>query len=213
MTNRYFQVRYHPHPNRSKVWRAICEYLASFIPADGTVLELGSGYCDFINQISTKTKYALDINPEVEAHCADDVQFILADNNDINIPDNSVDVVFASNFFEHLHDEERAYMLDQIARLLSDHGLLILVQPNFRYSYKHYWDDYTHVKAYTHESLPDMLASNGYTIRRVEKRFLPFSFKSKLPANYWLTKLYLAMPWRPNAAQMLIIAEKIPHHV
>ena len=100
----------------------------------------------------------------------------------------------------------------QLDYVLRPGGKLILVQPNYYYAYRKYWDDFTHVKPYTHESLADMLRCNDYDVLRVEKRFLPFSFKSWMPTSYLLTKLYLGLPWRPWAGQMLVVGEKRAPH-
>jgi hypothetical protein len=71
---------------------------------------------------------------------------------------------------------------------------------------REYWDDYTHKKAFSHVSLVDFLVANGFKIVRVEKRFIPFSLKSRLPKSYLLTKLYLMLPFRIFAKQMLVVA-------
>ena len=47
----YFDARYKPHPGRTRVWKAIAEYLQEFVPASSRVADVGAGYCDFINQI------------------------------------------------------------------------------------------------------------------------------------------------------------------
>lgn len=65
------------HPGRSRVWRAICEYLQPLVPAEATVMDVGAGYCDFINQIRAREKYAVDLNPETSRWCASDVRFVL----------------------------------------------------------------------------------------------------------------------------------------
>jgi hypothetical protein len=57
-------------------------------------------------------------------------------------------------------------------------------------------------------SLSDFLLSRGYKILALEKRFLPFSFKSRIPKSYLMTKLYLASFWRPFAGQMLVVAQR-----
>lgn len=204
--SRYFQVRYTYDPRRRRVWKAICEYLQREIPREGTVLDLGAGYCDFVNQIEAARRYALDQDPASRAHCAAGVEFLCADVADIPLPDGSVDVAFASNLLEHLVDEARERLLGALERVLKPGARLILVQPNYYYCYRRYWDDFTHVKPYSHESLPDLLAAKGYLVERVEKRFLPFSFGGILPKSYLLTRLYLALPWRPFAAQMLVVA-------
>jgi hypothetical protein len=64
------------------------------------------------------------------------------------------------------------------------------------------------VRAFSHVSLSDFLVSRGYRLLRVEKKFLPFSFKSLLPKSYWMTRLYLASFWRPLAGQMLVVAQR-----
>lgn len=205
---KYYRIRYPFDPARKGVWKAICEYLQRYVPPASAILELGSGYCDFINQISAATKYALDINPNGAECCAPGVTFFHADAGSIPLPDQSVDVVFASNFLEHFTDEQFKVVIAEMNRVLRTGGTAIFVQPNYYYCHRCYWDDFMHVKPYSHVSLPDLLMCYDYAITRVEKRFLPFSFKSRLPRSYLLTKLYLALPWRPLAAQMLVVAQK-----
>ena len=82
----------------------------------------------------------------------------------------------------------------------------LLLQPNFRYCVREYFDDYTHRTIFTHVSLADRLRAHGFDVERVEARFLPLSFKSRLPAWPWLVDLYLRLPWRPLAKQMLVVA-------
>lgn len=204
----YYKVRYPFDPARKGVWKAVVEYLQRYIPPESAFLELGPGYCDFVNQVKAKAKYALDINPDVARYCGPDVTFFHADATRIPLPDASIDVLFASNFLEHFADEELRRVLEEMNRVLCFDGTLIFVQPNYYYCFRRYWDDFRHVKPYTHVSLPDLLMSCNYTIRKVEKRFLPFSFKSRIPRSYLLAKTYLALPWRPLAAQMLVIARK-----
>ena len=84
----------------------------------------------------------------------------------------------------------------------------MLMQPNIFYAYREYWDDYTHKKAFSHNSLCDFLASQGFIVDRVEGRFIPFSLKSRLPKSHWLTKLYLALPFRVFAKQMFVMGRK-----
>ena len=205
----YFATRYAPDPNRSRVWKAICEYLQPQVAPDSVVLDVGAGYCDFINHIHAGRKYALDRNPELSEYCAPGVKFLCAEaGGPIDIPALSVDVIFASNFLEHLSDRECSDLFDRFDTLLKKSGKIILIQPNYPYCVREYWDDFTHVKAWSHVSLADYLVSRGYRILRMEKRFIPFSFKSVLPKSYWLTRLYLHSFWRPLAKQMLIVAER-----
>jgi len=118
------------------------------------------------------------------------------------------DVVFASNLFEHLTLPDLEQTLREVRRVLKPGGKLLVLQPNFRYSYRDYFDDYTHVMIYTDRSLCDVLAAAGLEPVRVLPRFIPFSMKSRLPALTPLVWLYLRSPIRPCAGQMFIVARK-----
>ena len=205
----YFDARYKPHPGRTRVWKAIAEYLQDFIPPSSRVADIGAGYCDFINQIQAATKYAVDTNPDVARLVNPGVQFVPAASIEaIDLPEHSLDVALMSNVLEHLSHERCAVLFDRLDNLLAAEGHVIVIQPNYFYCYRRYWDDFTHVRAFSHVSLRDFLVSRGYRIVRMEKRLLPFSFESPLPKSYWLTKLYLASFWRPLAGQMLVVAQR-----
>jgi 2-polyprenyl-3-methyl-5-hydroxy-6-metoxy-1,4-benzoquinol methylase len=209
MDPNYFDSRYTHDPAREPVWKAICEYLQRFVAPSSTVMDVGAGYCDFINQIQARTKYAVDSNPETARWCAPGVQFIHATPIEaLDLPGQSVDVIMTSNLLEHLTPAQCSVLFDRFDDLLAPAGKLIVIQPNYHYCYRRYWDDFTHVRAFSDVSLRDFLHSRGYRILALEKRFLPFSFKSRLPKSYWMAKLYLASFWRPLAAQMLVVAQR-----
>jgi SAM-dependent methyltransferase len=206
---RYYKTRYVPDPRRSVVWKAICEWLQREIPSDGTVLELGAGYCDFINNIRAARKVAVDINEDVRKSAAEGVETHVGSCGHLPfVVGASVDAVFTSNLFEHLERRELRDTLSEILRVLKPGGKLLVIQPNFRYCFREYFDDYTHVAVFTDLSLPDLLAASGFEISRVEPRFMPFSLKSGLPVHPLLVRLYLRSPWRPRAGQMLVVARK-----
>jgi SAM-dependent methyltransferase len=198
------------HSGRTRVWRAICEHLQDQVGPDADVVELGAGYCDFINNIQGRTRVAVDRDSIAREMCAPGVRFVQSDVTVLDLPSESADVVFASNLLEHLTDDQLAKLFDQLAGVLRPAGKIILLQPNYYYCYRTYWDDYTHVKAFSHVSLCDYLVSKNYQVKLCVPRFLPFSFHSRLPKSYWLTKLYLLSPLRPMGAQMLVVAERRP---
>jgi SAM-dependent methyltransferase len=208
-TEKYYESRFKFDKNRTKVWKAINEYLQKHIKDNSYILDLGCGYCDFINGIKGEKKYAIDLNEEMQNYCKKNILFQAQSVLDeFNLEDNSLDVVFASNLFEHFNDHELDMLIYNISRKLKNEGILILIQPNIYYAYREYWDDYTHKKAFSHESLADFLKSNEFQIVKKQKKFIPFSLKSRLPKSYILTKLYLNSPFKPFAKQMLIIAKR-----
>ena len=118
----------------------------------------------------------------------------------------SVDFAFASNLFEHIPQEAFAQVLDGLRPKLSDRGTLNILQPNYRYASREYFDDYTHVAIYSHISLADFLTANGYEVTQVVPRFLPLTVKSRMPVSPWLIAAYLASPIKPFGKQMFIRA-------
>jgi len=211
MTTTYHAAHFTDHPQRAAVWRAIVTYLAPVVPADAAVLEVGAGYCHWINQVSARRRVALDVWPGVTAHAAPGVEAVVLDAGaglDAVAAD-SFDVVLASNVLEHFAPDVAAGVVRGIGRVLRRGGRLIVIQPNFRYAYRHYFDDYTHRAVFTDVSLPALLRAEGFAVDRVERRFLPYSMRdTRLPLASWLVRAYLASPYRPRAGQMLVIATR-----
>jgi SAM-dependent methyltransferase len=206
-SDEYFRARFVPDPGRAATWRVICRHLARWIPRDARVLDLGAGYCSFANAVDAAERHALDVHAGFAAFAEPGVRTHVGRCDDLGaFADGSLDVVFASNLLEHLAGEELEATLREVRRVLRTGGRLILLQPNFRYCVREYFDDYTHRTIFTHVSLADLLAARGFVVERVEPRFLPLSFKSRLPSWPWLVQLYLSLPWRPLAKQMLVVA-------
>lgn len=170
-------------------------------------MDLGAGYGNFINAVQCRRRIAVDTWQEMRSHVEPGVEPIVASVTDLSaVDDASVDFAFASNLFEHLPQDAMVTALAEIRRTLADGGTLTILQPNYRYAYREYFDDYTHVAVYTHVSLCDLLVANGWVIVDVKPRFLPLTIKSRLPTWPSLIGLYLKLPVRPLGKQMLIVA-------
>ena len=205
----YYKTRFTAEAGRAGVWGAIVRYLRPYVPPDGRVLELGAGYCFFINQVAARERHAIDLNDGMPGFAAAGVHTHVGSCEDLSFaPEGHFDVVMASNLFEHLDRAALSRTLAETLRVLRAGGRLIVVQPNFAYGFREYFDDYTHVAVYTHVSMPDVLRAAGFQIERVVPRLLPFSMRSGLPVWPWLVAIYLRCPWRPFAKQMLVVASK-----
>jgi SAM-dependent methyltransferase len=204
----YHESRFAPDARRDVLWRSLWRYyFRGIVPADGCVLDLGCGYGQFINEVSAKRRIALDAWPGFPRYLAPGVEAIVGDVTDLTqIGDGAVDFAFASNLFEHVTQADFAAVLETLRRKLTRTGTLTILQPNYRYAYREYFDDYTHVQVYTHVSLPDFLIAHGYEVIEVRPRFLPLTVKSRLPVWPLLIKLYLGSPIKPMGKQMLIRA-------
>src|SRR5262249_52463791 len=59
---------------RNAVWKVLCRcWFSRYIPRDARVLEIGAGYCEFINHTAAAERVAIDLNPETRLHAAPEV--------------------------------------------------------------------------------------------------------------------------------------------
>jgi SAM-dependent methyltransferase len=204
----YHETRLAYDSRRHILWKTLCDYYFQRLvnPAD-CVLELGAGYGDFINHIRCRRRIAIDLWPGMVQHLQPGVEGHVGSVTDLDVlEDQSVDFVFASNLFEHLPQAEFAKTLKALSAKMKTGATLNILQPNYRFAYREYFDDYTHVTVYSDRSLTDFLEVNGFQITEVHPRFLPLTIKSRLPVSGTLIRLYLALPLKPMGKQMLVRA-------
>lgn len=196
---------------REVVWKVLTKHLAPYVPPQAHVLELGAGYCHWINGVRAARKVAVDLWEEFPNYAAADVQPVILDVSRglLGLGEYQFDVVMASNFLEHFEPDVASQIVADVAALLRPQGRFIVMQPNFRYSYRHYFDDYTHRSIFTEVSLPNLMRSHGFRIETLYPRFMPYSMRdSSFLIRPWLVRLYLSSPIKPMAGQMLIVGQK-----
>ena len=208
--------RFNPKERKAKnlLWRTLInEFLQKYVDLDSVILDIGGGYCEFINQIKAKEKYLIDLNPDAKIYADTDVNVlninVLMVEEQVKIP-TKFNRIFISNFFEHLtNKEELIEILAFCYRYLRPGGALLIIQPNFKYAYKEYYDFIDHQLPITELSLQELLKTIGFKIDVSIPRFLPYSTKGR-PASPQLLKIYLKLPlfWNFMGAQMFIKASK-----
>jgi SAM-dependent methyltransferase len=209
----YFKTRFGYDPRRDLVWKEVVRWLQhKFIAADSRVLDVGAGYCNFINHVVARERHAVDVFSEFPKYAARGVHTHVSTCTDMSfLAADSCDVVFASNLVEHLSRPDLILFLGEIRRVLRLDGSLILMQPNFKYCSATYFDDYTHIQIFTDASLSDFLEAYGYRVTASLPRFMPVNMKStlrlRLPFLPQLVRLYLTMPFKPFAGQLLMVAK------
>jgi len=203
-------VKKYPHiQSRRGVWREIVRYVKKDCPCTESLLELGAGYCDFINQFPAETKICYEQNPDMADYADEDVNFRCDSAVTLSgVDEGSIDLVFASNFLEHLTDDEHEVIMPRIGEVLAENGQLILIQPNYNRCKDRYFDDETHQTIFSDTNIELFLCRYDFKIIKLIPGLLPFSMKSRLPKWPFLVRLYLALPFKANAAQMYIIATK-----
>lgn len=218
----YQQAVYHrrfagSERHRAQVWQTLARYFQRWIEPADTVLDLGAGYCEFINSVAAARKYALDSNPVTAAKAAPNVAVLAQQaTQPWAVPAQCVDVVFSSNFFEHLTGkQDLAFCLAEAHRVLRPRGRLIALGPNIRFCFDRYWDFIDHSLPLSDRSMVEAVELAGFEKALVIPRFLPFSMSDRVPHWPWLVTLYLrlSLAQRLWGKQFLVIARKPPRVV
>jgi hypothetical protein len=198
-------------PRRDVLWQSLWRYCFSdMVRSDDCVLDLGAGHCSFINSVVSRRRIAVDAWADFPTYLNPGIEYHVSEVTDLDFLENgTVDFAFASNLFEHLTKQDFATVLAALRRKLSARGTLTIVQPNYRYAYREYFDDFDHKSVYSHVSLADYLVANRYDVFQVEPRFMPLSIKGRLPVNPLLIRAWLASPIKPMGKQMLIRARPV----
>lgn len=198
---------------RNVMWQVLCkDFFQKLIKPSDTVLDLAAGYCEFINNIHCKKKIAVDLNEKTKAMAAKNVTVYQALST--NMPKSltgKVDVVFTSNFFEHLDSKnELIDTLKEVHRVLKPNGKIMVLQPNIRLVGNKYWDYVDHTLPLTERSLFEALYLTGFAVTYQKVRFLPYTANSNIPASPLLIRLYLRLPFVQflMGKQTFVVAEK-----
>jgi SAM-dependent methyltransferase len=198
---------------RKRIWQVLINsFFQQYIPRDATVLDLGCGYGEFINQVRAAKKYAMDLNPDAHRFLSADIEFICQDcSQPWPVTANSLNTIFTSNFFEHLPDKVAlGRTLDQVHLALKPGGRLIAMGPNIKLVPGAYWDFWDHYLPLSESSLGEAVENRGFHLDRKDAAFLPYTMAGKRPAPLPLVRMYLALPmmWPLIGKQFLVVAVK-----
>jgi SAM-dependent methyltransferase len=196
---------------KQALWQVLCsQVFQDLVPEDGTVVDLGAGSCEFINNIVAARRIAVDLNPDTARFAERDVEVLTTSASEMSaLANDSVDTVFTSNFFEHLPSKDLLLdVLRECHRVTKGDGRLVVVMPNVRYLPGRYWDYFDHHLPLTHLSLAEGLNLAGYDVVRVVPRFLPYTVKdARMTVRPWMVSTYLRLKpvWPVLGRQMLVV--------
>jgi SAM-dependent methyltransferase len=140
------------------------------------------------------------------------VQLVLHDcTKEWPLPAASIDVVFTSNFLEHLPDKDAVIeACRQAHRVLKPGGRLVAIGPNARFVGGKYWDYFDHHIPLTERSLGEALAATGFDVTKSIGRFLPYTMSGNRQRPVALVSAYLRLPaaWKLLGEQFLVVARR-----
>jgi ubiquinone/menaquinone biosynthesis C-methylase UbiE len=206
---------YFERVKKKALWRVLCQdFLQQFIKKGETVVDVGAGSCEFINNISCKRKIAVDQSLGILKQAKRNVEKKIGSTKYPlrALKGEKVDVFFVSNFLEHLEGKEDVFrFLRETYLLLKKGGRLLVMQPDIGRVGEAYWDFFDHKTPITLKSLIEVLMAVGYKIAYVRDPFLPYSTKTvRFPL--WPTLLKVDLRVRPLQVifgkQFFLVAEK-----
>ena len=200
------------HSKKNIVWKEVAGYIYNLTNQPETVLDPAGGMCEFINNISSKEKWAIDLNEDFISKYADkSVKKIIGNNLTVDLPQDYFDLVFISNFLEHLESQEQvAEFLKRMFQSVKKNGFIAVMGPNFKYAFREYFDFADHTVCLSELGVAEHLVGAGFSVSKIYPRFLPLSFRGGLPVNKFLVQTYLQLPfaWRFFGKQFLLVAQK-----
>jgi SAM-dependent methyltransferase len=194
---------------KQALWQILCEgFFQRYVRPTDTVVDLGAGTCEFLRAIRCGSKIAVDLNPDVAMYAGDATVLNRSGSDMSPLSDASADVVFCSNFFEHMPNKTAVIeTMRECHRVLRPGGKLLIL--NLRYLAGRYWDYLDHHTPLTHLSMVEALRLTGFTPDEVIPRFLPYTVKDRRASrNLTLVRLYLCLRpvWPIFGRQMFIVA-------
>jgi dolichol-phosphate mannosyltransferase len=209
-----YENRFSGHENyRKRVWKILThKFFSKWIKSTDHILDLGCGYGEFINHTKCEVRHAMDLNPKTKSLLDKEIIFHQQDcSKTWKIEPNSLDLVFTSNFFEHLPKKE---CLDrticEVKKALKPGGRLIAMGPNISVLKGKYWDFWDHHVALSDQSLCELLQIHDFTIEQSYSKFMPYNMVRIKERPLFLVSLYLKFTflWKLLGKQFLIIAKK-----
>jgi SAM-dependent methyltransferase len=200
--------------SREAVWRVLVDaWFSRYVDGAEAVLDLGCGWGAFINRVDVPRRYGLDLNVDAARHVDEGVVLFHQSAADPwPVADRSLDLVFTSNFLEHLPGRDAIMAaLGEAFRCLRPGARIVCLGPDIRYAKGDYWNFFDHIVPLTARSLTEALELAGFHADDVIDRFLPFTMADRRrPPPSWVIRAYLRLrpAWRLLGRQFLVVAAK-----
>ncbi len=151
------------------------------------ILDMGSGFCNYFpeNVIESKNEYfACDLSGDLkEVLEKRGIKFIQGDmvKDKLTLKENSFDIIICSHVIEHI--EEPSNILFEINKLLKISGILFLKTPDIKVVKWNFFNDFTHKKPYTRNSIKEQIESDSMRVVKCSSSTLYKEFAFNLLKN------------------------------
>ena len=212
--NKIYQLRFSGLEDyRNAIWKILVkDFFSKWFPKGSVVLDLGCGYGEFINNVPDCERHAMDLNPDSRDTLKEGIFFHEQDcSKPWAVEPDSLDLIFSSNFFEHLPNKQALdKTISYAKKALKPGGRLIALGPNISVLNGRYWDFWDHHVALSDQSLGELFEIHGLKIEKSIPRFLPYNMVRVRKRPLFLVSLYLKCPavWHFFGKQFLLVARK-----
>ena len=195
---------------KDATWALVTRWIESKLGNPRSVLDPAAGRGEFIISSRAPERWACDLSDQ-RTSWPTGITTRFGDIYKVDLPEKHFDMIFVSNFLEHLAtpDDVFKYLL-QLRKSLKPDGKLAIMGPNFRFSANVYYDFADHLLPLSDRTVEEHLAAVDMKCERIIPRFLPLAFRSQRFSHPLLVKLYLAVPffWRFYGKQFFIVATR-----
>lgn len=138
------------------------------------LLDLGTGRGEFLHGFSRLGYLGIGIDRSRPENPRFSETVVVADYEKDPLPfeDGAFNVIFNKSVLEHVFEVGR--LLRECHRVLAPGGRLISMVPDWQAQWRHFYDDWTHVRPFTLTGLKECVQSHGFRLHTAERfRQLP----------------------------------------
>ena len=124
-------------------------------------LEIGSGigtHLKIFSSILDGEFYGVDVEPHEVKNCT--VFSVNLESDSLSFDDDYFDVIFSKSVIEHVSNTKN--FLSEVKRVLKPEGKVVIMTPDWQSQMKCFYDDPTHVKPFTKQSMFSSLKMAGF---------------------------------------------------
>jgi SAM-dependent methyltransferase len=218
----YLDVRYSEQAKPYTGYPAqLTEYLVrKYLPGyrGSKLLDLGSGRGEFLHGFARQGFDAMGIDRSRPSAPKFSEPVVVGDYEKTGLPfaDGEFSVLFSKSVFEHIVDI--GSLLKECHRVLAPAGRMIALVPDWTAQWRHFYDDWTHVRPFTLPGLRECVACHGFQVREALRfRQLPVLWEHPYLRPLADAAALLPTPFKKSKFvrfskewMLLVVADKAP---